>query len=77
MNTKFKVLRLKEAADYLNTEEKKLAAAVKNKRVPFFMLNGEIRFTIEDLDKWIYAASYIPSNTKLDRLKERLRNENN
>jgi excisionase family DNA binding protein len=53
MKTYEKLLSVKEVAKFLGIAEKTVRKYIWERTIPYYKINGHIRFSKEDLDTWI------------------------
>ncbi len=50
------ILNVKEVADILKVEPSTVYAWAEQGKIPSFKLNGALRFSDEDIGKWVHAC---------------------
>jgi excisionase family DNA binding protein len=68
------LLTVKELSQFLKVKEKTLYQWAELSQIPYFKLNGTLRFDLDDIRKWIAACKKDPSSgynplTKLEARK--------
>jgi len=62
--TNYELMRIQEAAQYLNLAKKTLYNMVSQRRIPFIKDRGPLRFDKEHLNDWLQQRTVMPMSSK-------------
>jgi excisionase family DNA binding protein len=66
-----KLISIKELSQFLNVKQSTLYAWVHNGTIPFYKLNGLIRFDLEDIQDWVRNSKPDSQNAKFSIRKSK------
>ena len=66
-----KLISIKELSQFLNVKQSTLYAWVHNGTIPFYKLNGLIRFDLDDIQDWVRNSKPDKRNTTFSLRKSR------
>lgn len=64
-----KLISIKELSQFLNVKGSTLYAWVHNGTIPFYKLNGILRFDMEEIKEWVKSSRVIPCNVTISPKK--------
>jgi len=56
---------IRDISKYLKVKESTLYSWVHNGSIPFYKLNGLLRFDMDEIGTWVKASKQISSNTRI------------
>ena len=66
-----KLISIKELSQFLNVKESTLYAWVHNGTIPFYKLNGLIRFDLEEIKEWVRNSKPSSNNVTFSPRKSK------